>query len=79
MALSDLPLASGLEHARCFQKGFNWTVRRKANHIILTNPQRANVTLSIPNHREVKRALLHTQITKAGLTDEQYRTAFDSI
>ncbi len=32
--------------------------------------------LSIPNHREVKRALLHKQIKLAGLTEEQYVAFF---
>jgi hypothetical protein len=79
MALSDLPLASGLDHARVFQKRFKWVVRRKANHIVLTHPNVPGVTLSIPNHKEVKRPLLHSQILKAGQTDEKYRAAFDSL
>jgi hypothetical protein len=53
-------------------------VRRAGNHITLTHPENTNC-LSIPNHKEVKRALLHKQIRLAGKTDEEYRTAFDSI
>ena len=79
MALSDLPLASGLQHAKVFQKCFGWIVRRVGNHITLTHPGFSRVTLSIPNHKEVKRPLLHTQIAKAGRTDEEYRDAFDSL
>ena len=78
MALSDLPLASGTNHAEVFCKCFGWTVRRAGNHITLTHPENTNC-LSIPNHKEVKRALLHKQIRLAGKTDEEYRTAFDSI
>jgi len=79
MALSDLPLASGLDHARVLQKCFQWNVRRKGNHITLTHPHYPGITLSIPNHKEVKRPLLHAQIVKAGRTDEEYREAFDSL
>lgn len=78
MSLADLPLASGLKHARVFQRCFGWTVRSKGNHITLTHPLIANVTLSIPNHKEVKRPLLHAQIKRAGITDEEYRKQFDS-
>ena len=79
MALKDLPLASGLKHAQVFQRCFGWEVRSKGNHITLTHPSVANVTLSIPNHREVKRPLLHDQIKRAGITDEKYREHFDSL
>ena len=79
MALSDLPLASGQEHARVFTKKFGWIVRKSGNHIILTNPNVPNVHLSIPNHPEVKKPLLKRQIELAGLTDHLYRAAFDSL
>ncbi len=79
MGLSHLPLASGERHAKVFTKKFGWVVRRKGSHIILTNPNVPNVHLSIPNHDEVKRPLLKRQIEVAGLTDELYRAAFDSV
>jgi predicted RNA binding protein YcfA (HicA-like mRNA interferase family) len=78
MALSDLPLASGADHAQVFCQCFGWVVRRHGNHITLTHPNNSTC-LSVPNHKEVKRALLHKQIKLAGKTDEEYRKAFDSL
>jgi len=78
MGISDLPRASGLEHVRVFRK-FGWIVRREGNHIILTHPEKPRVTLSIPNHREVKLPLLKRQIQIAGLDDKLYRAVFDSL
>jgi predicted RNA binding protein YcfA (HicA-like mRNA interferase family) len=78
MALSDLPLARGADHVKVFCNCFGWVVRREGNHITMTHPENTNC-LSIPNHKEVKRALLHKQIKLAGKTDEEYRDAFDSI
>jgi predicted RNA binding protein YcfA (HicA-like mRNA interferase family) len=79
MSLRDLPLCDGLRHAKVLQRGFGWQVRSKGNHIILTNPNAAGVTLSIPNHKEVKRPLLHAQLVKARISDEDYRKKFDEI
>ncbi len=78
MGLSDLPQASGLQHARVFRK-FGWILRSEGNHIILTHPDHARVTLSIPNHRVVKLPLLKRQIQIAGLTDKLYRSMFDTL
>jgi len=79
MALSELPLASGSAHVKVFTKKFGWIVRRSGNHIVLTNPNIPNVTLSIPDHKEVKRPLLKRQIELAQLTDSLYRKAFDEV
>ena len=78
MSLSDLPRASGLEHAHVFRK-FGWTVRRDGNHIILRHADHPRVTLSIPNHREVKLPLLKRQVQIAGLTDRMYREMYNSL
>jgi hypothetical protein len=45
----------------------------------LTHPDKARVTLSIPNHPEVKLPLLKRQIQIAGLDDKLYRSVFDSL
>jgi predicted RNA binding protein YcfA (HicA-like mRNA interferase family) len=78
MGQSDLPLASGEKHAACFQR-LGWkrdTKRRgRGSHILLTKKgQRA--TLSIPDHHEVKRALLAKLIAAAGITQEDYLKKF---
>jgi predicted RNA binding protein YcfA (HicA-like mRNA interferase family) len=71
MVLSDLPLAKATDLCKVF--------RRSGNHITLTHPNAPRVTLSIPNHKEVKRTLLHKQILRAGRTDEEFRKTFDSL
>jgi hypothetical protein len=35
MGLSDLPLASGKDHRKTFEK-FGWILRRDGNHIVMT-------------------------------------------
>jgi predicted RNA binding protein YcfA (HicA-like mRNA interferase family) len=77
MSLSDLPLASGKEHVKAF-KYFGWIVRREAEHIIMTHPDRMGITLSIPNHKEVRRGTLKSLLKSAGITDKIYRDVFDA-
>ncbi len=76
MGLRDLPLASGAQHVKAFEQ-FGWvcTRRSKKNHFILQK-EGVDATLSIPDHKQVKRALLAKQIAIAGLTEEEYLEAF---
>lgn len=74
MGQKNLPLAAGMDHAAAFER-CGWTCRRKGNHLILTK-QGHPATLSIPNHREVKRALVQAQMKRAGLTEAEYLAAF---
>jgi len=68
----DLPLASGTEHVTAFERA-GWVVARRAKnaHVILKKPG-VPFALSIPDHDQVKRALLQKQIRNAGLTEEEY-------
>jgi predicted RNA binding protein YcfA (HicA-like mRNA interferase family) len=77
MGLSDLPDASGLEHKKTFEK-FGWVVRREAEHIIMTHPNRENCMISIPNHKVVKRSTLKAILRVAQIPDKVYRLFFDS-
>jgi hypothetical protein len=45
--------------------------KRQFNHFVMTKPG-DTAALSIPNHREVKRALLQKQVRLAGMTDAEY-------
>lgn len=78
MGLSNLPLASGAEHVKAFQR-LEWVLdtkrRGRGTHFLLTKPG-MRPTLSIPNHHQVKRAIIATQIKLAGITEEKYLTAF---
>lgn len=79
MGLSDLPLASGEKHAACFER-LGWTRDRKrrgrGSHILLTKPG-VRATLSIPDHKEVKRVIIAKLITLAGITQEKYIQKFN--
>lgn len=78
MSLSDLPLASGGAHQKVFE-ALGWVLRRNGEHIVLTHTNHFGVTLSIPNHKEVRRGTLHSIVRSAGLTDKQYRNLFDNL
>ena len=77
MGQSELPLASGAKHAKCFER-CGWTLeprRGRGKHYILTKPGNP-ATLSIPDHVEVSRVLLAKQIVRAGLTIAEYLAKF---
>ena len=76
MGQGDLPLAPGAAHVKAFKR-VGWTLERRAKdaHFILSHEECAHV-LSIPDHREVKRALLQKQIQLAGLSEEEYLACF---
>ena len=78
MGQSHLPLASGAQHVKAFERA-GWTCAKalaKDKHFVLHRAG-CEYHLSIPNHRQVKRALLQKQIRLAGLTDQEYRGHFD--
>jgi predicted RNA binding protein YcfA (HicA-like mRNA interferase family) len=73
---SDLPLASGSAHVKAFEHAGWICLKRRGNgkHFILTKPGKGH--LSIPDHKQVKRALLQKQIRLAGFTDAEYLELF---
>lgn len=77
MGQSDLPLASGREHVKAFERSGWVCAAKKAKdaHFILSKPGCPHV-MSIPDHREVKRTLLQKQIRRAGMTDDEYAQLF---
>jgi predicted RNA binding protein YcfA (HicA-like mRNA interferase family) len=78
MGIKELPLDTGERITRVFERrGFQR--RRTGNHIILTHPNKPSLCISIPNHREIDRRLLHAEIRKTGLTDHQFRKTYDEL
>ena len=69
--MPGLPVISGKKAVHAFEKASWEIVRREASHIIMTKSG-STVTLSIPDHREVKRGTLRSLIRKAGLTVEEF-------
>jgi predicted RNA binding protein YcfA (HicA-like mRNA interferase family) len=78
MGLSDLPLASGVQHQKVFEE-LGWVLRRDGNHLVMTHPAHPNVNLSIPNHKEVRKQTLKALVRAANLSDKQYRVFFDGV
>lgn len=72
--MPPLPVLSGAEVIRIFEK-FGWqVVRRKGSHVVMTKHGQI-VTLSIPDHKEVARGTLRGLIKMAGLTIDQFCSA----
>lgn len=76
MGQRDLPLASGEQHVKAFERA-GWVMARKAKgaHFILAK-EGCPHALSIPDHSEVKRTLLQKQLKLAGITEQRYRALF---
>jgi len=69
--VTDLPVVSGAEAVRRFER-VGWAVaRRKGSHVMLTHPG-VRATLSIPQHRELDRGLLRALIRAAGMAVEEF-------
>ena len=62
-----LPIVSGKEAVHAFNRA-GWEIsQREGSHIILTKTGMI-ATLSVPDHKEIKRGTLRSLIRKAGLT-----------
>ena len=71
---SLIPVLSGREVVRVFER-LGWqVVRQKASHIIMIKPGEI-ATLSIPDHKEVARGTLRSLIRDANLTVQEFLTA----
>lgn len=69
--MPPLPLMSGREVVRAFEK-FGWqVVRQRGSHMILVK-EGSRATLSVPDHNEVARGTLRSLIRAAGLTVEEF-------
>ncbi len=64
MSPASLPVISGRQAVRAFEKA-GWIIaRQRGSHIVLIKPG-ASVNLSIPDHKQLDRGLLRAQIRKA--------------
>ena len=66
-----LPVVSGAEAVRRFERTGWSVVRRKGSHVMMTHPE-VRATLSIPQHREVDRGSLRALIRAAGMTVDEF-------
>jgi predicted RNA binding protein YcfA (HicA-like mRNA interferase family) len=65
--MSYLPVVSGRQAAKAFQKAGWILVRWRGSHMILTK-QGEEATLSVPDHKELGRGLLRALIRDACMT-----------
>jgi predicted RNA binding protein YcfA (HicA-like mRNA interferase family) len=66
-----LPILSGSQTVKIFEK-FGWEVsRQRGSHIIMTKSGEI-ITLSVPNHREIAKGTLRSLIRSANLTTEEF-------
>ena len=68
--MARLPVVSGREARRAFEKA-GWVFdRQRGSHMVLTKAG-SPVNLTIPDHREIDRGLLRGLIRDASLTVEE--------
>jgi predicted RNA binding protein YcfA (HicA-like mRNA interferase family) len=69
--MASLPVVSGSDAVKAFQR-FGWTIaRQSSSHIIMTKDGEI-ASLSIPNHKEVARGTLRSLIRSANLTVDEF-------
>ena len=72
--MAFLPVLSGKEVVRTFEK-LGWRVaRQSSSHIIMTKDGEI-ATLSVPDHKEVAKGTLRSLIRAANLTVDQFVNA----
>ena len=70
--MPTLPVISGEQAAKAFQKiGYEFS-HQTGSHMILRSKESPHRHLSIPNHKELGRELLRGLIRDAGLTVKQF-------
>ena len=67
-----LPVVSGREAVKAFQKVEYEYSHQTGSHIILRSKEPPHRHLTIPDHKELGRGLLRGLIRDAGLTIEQF-------
>ena len=69
--MSKLPVISGMKAVKAFQKA-GWMVKRQTGSHIIMEKIGYIATLSVPNHKEIKRGTLRNLIKDAELTIDQF-------
>ena len=69
--MARLPVISGAKAGRAFEKA-GWTQdRQRGSHVVMLQPG-CNVSLSVPQHREIAPGTLRALIRSAGMTVDQF-------
>ncbi len=69
--MAKLPVCSGLEAVKAFEKAGWIRSRQKGSHVSLIQPNNP-VVITVPLHRELKPGLLRGLIRSARLTVEEF-------
>lgn len=69
--MSELPVCSGAEAVRAFERLGYRTVRQKGSHVRMKHEGRASLT--VPQHRELAKGTLRALISDSGFTVEEFR------
>ena len=69
--MAALPVVSGAEAVRRFERAGWFIARTRGSHAILAHPT-GRATLSVPLHRELDRGLLRALIRAAGMTTDEF-------
>jgi len=71
---TPLPVVSGREAAKAFER-LGWVLlRRRGSHLVFGKPE-VPANLTIPDHRELARGTLRALIRTAGITVEDFVAA----
>ncbi len=72
--MSKLPVVSGREAVRAFQKLGYMVDHQTGSHIILRHCDPPHRRLTVPDHRELAKGTLRNLIRQAGLTVERFQS-----
>ena len=67
-----LPVVSGAEALRAFQKAGYKFHEQHGSHVILRRTEPPHRRLSVPNHKELAKGTLRALIREAGLTVDEF-------
>jgi predicted RNA binding protein YcfA (HicA-like mRNA interferase family) len=79
MGVKDLPLDSGRQIVKVFE-AFGWVAHQGKGHIVLQHPNKSPyLKISIPDHKQVDRFLLRTELRKAEITPQQFIDEYNKL
>ena len=78
MGMKDLPLDDGRTITKVWES-LGWQAYRGKNHFVVTHPSMPGLTISIPDHKEVDRKLLRTELRKAHISIDEFIVAYQNI
>ena len=69
--MGQLPVISGAKVVRAFEKAGWRQDRQRGSHVVMLRPG-CNVSLSVPQHREIAPGTLRAPIRSAGMTVDEF-------